>query len=127
MGSLNMNGPYDFNDDSIEFNITKISGGNYALGTVDKMTNNFHVTYVGRSDSDLKDRLKQQLIRLNDISNRFQKKNLSFKYSYAFSPKEAYEEECRNYHDFIGSKKLINNFHPEKPIDEKWICPFCKE
>jgi hypothetical protein len=127
MGSLNMNGPYDFNNDSIDSNVTKASVGNYALGNVDKETDNFHVTYVGRSDSDVKDKLRQQLSETKNTNYKYQTKSTSFKYSYASSPKEAFEKECRNYHDFVGSKKLINNVHPEKPMEVSWKCPVCNE
>jgi hypothetical protein len=127
MGSLNMNGPYDFNINSIDINVTKVCGGNYALGIADELTGNFHVTYVGRSDSDLKDRLKKQLSEKKNVISRYETKNISFKYSYASSPKEAYEKECNNYHSFVRSKKLINNVHPEKPKDINLRCPVCNE
>ncbi|HEY5561772.1 MAG TPA: hypothetical protein VIK72_08475 [Clostridiaceae bacterium] len=127
MGSLNMDGPYDFNINSIDVNVTKVCGGNYALGIEDKITGNFHVTYVGRSDSDVKDRLKKQLSETKSITTRYETKNVSFKYSYASSQKEAFDKECYNYHGFVRSKKLTNNGHPEKPKDESWKCPVCNE
>ena len=127
MGSLNMTGPYDFNKDSIDINVTKVSSGNYALGFLDKNSDNFHVTYIGRSDSDVNDRLKKQLSVTKNIISKYETKNLSFKYSYASSPKEAFEKECYNYHNFVNSKKLGNNQHPERSGDEEWKCPICKE
>lgn len=127
MGFLNMDGPYAFDNDSININVTKVSGGNYALGVVDKDTGNFHVTYVGRSDSDVKDTLIQQLSETKSTTSRYETKNVSFKYSYASSPKEAFEKECYNYHNFVGSKKLVNNLHPEKIKDVNWKCPICNE
>ena len=127
MGSLNMDGPYDFNNDSIDINVTKVCGGNYALGIEDKITSNFHVTYVGRSDSDVKDRLKKQLSQTKNITSKYETKNISFKYSYASSQKEAFDKECFNYHSFVRSKKLTNSGHPEKPMDVSWKCPVCNE
>jgi hypothetical protein len=127
IGSLNMDGPYDFNNDSIDLNVAKICGGNYALGIVDENTSNFHVTYVGRSDSDVKDRLKKQLSEIKNIISRYETKNISFKYSYASSPKEAFEKECYNFHNFVRSNKLTHNVHPEKPKDVCWKCPVCGE
>lgn len=120
-----MNGPFDFNNESIDNTVTDASVGNYALGTVDKNTDNFHVTFVGRSDSDLKDKLKQHLNETKNTGSRFETKNTSFKYSYAVSPKDAFEKECSNYHDFVMSKKLSNKTHPEKPDDMDWKCPIC--
>lgn len=127
MGSLNMNGPYDFNKDSIDINVTEVSSGNYALGFVDKNSDNFHVTFIGRSDSDLKDRLKKQLSITKNIISKYETKSISFKYSYASSPKEAFEKECYNYHNFVNSKKLSNNQHPDKSSDDGWKCPICNE
>ena len=127
MGSLNMSGPYDFNINSIDANVSEISGGNYALGFVDKNSDNFHVTCVGRSDTNLKDRLKKQLSVTKNIVSKYETKNISFKYSYASSPKEAFEKECYNYHNFVRSQKLSNNTHPEKPGGENWSCPVCHE
>jgi hypothetical protein len=127
MGSLNMDGPYDFNKDSIDINVTKVSGGNYALGFTDNNSDNFHVTFVGRSASDVKGMLRKQLSVTKNIISNNETKNISFKYSYASSPKEAYEKECYNYHNFVRSKKLTNNIHPEKSRDENWKCPVCNE
>jgi len=127
MGSLNMTGPYDFNKDSIDINVTKVSSGNYALGFLDKNSDNFHVTYIGRSDTDVNDRLKKQLSVTKNIISKYETKSLSFKYSYASSPKEAFEKECYNYHNFVNSKKLSNNQHPQSPGDEEWKCPVCNE
>ena len=127
MGFLNMDGPYDFNKDSIDINVTKVGGGNYALGFIDNNSDNFHVTFVGRSDSDIKGRLRKQLSETKNRISKFETKNMSFKYSYASSPQEAYEKECQNYHNFVNSKKLINNVHPEKPKDVSLKCPVCNE
>lgn len=127
MGSLNMIGPYDFNINSIDANVSEISGGNFALGFVDKNSDNFHVSYIGRSDSNIRDKLKKQLSETKNKASKFDTKNISFKYSYASSPKEAFEKACYNYHNFANSKKISNNVHPVKPDNEDWKCPICKE
>lgn len=114
MPSLEMNGPYDFNEESIENEIRKISAGNYALGRTNK-EGIFFVEYVGRSDSDVKGRLKQH------IGENYAK----FKYSYASSPKEAFDKECKNYHDFNRNAKLNNKIHPDRPENTNWKCQFC--
>jgi len=77
----------------------KTSPGNYSLGRVADGT--FYVSYVGRSDSDLNDRLK-------DWVGEYKK----FKFSYATSPKAAFEKKCQNYHDFGGAKSLIIKIIP---------------
>ena len=112
MASLDMQGSYELTEDKIDEVVTRISVGNYALGHKDGDT--FKVKYVGRSDNDLNDRLKDWI---GDYRR--------FKYSYASSPKAAFEKECQNYHDFGGKKKLDNSLHPDRPDGSKWECPVC--
>ncbi len=112
MASLEMGKSYDFNVKSINKIITRISAGNYALGYLNK-ENTFIVQYVGRSDSDVRGRLLQH------IDEGYE----AFKFSYATSPKAAFEKECKNYHDFNPSN---NKIHPDRPSDSKsWKCPRC--
>lgn len=114
MASLNMDGPFKLDEATIDSEVTKTSAGNYALGKKnDKGT--FLVGYVGRSDSDVNDRLK------------YWAKNSQrplFKYSYELSPKAAFEKECENYHDF---EPPGNDIHPDKPNDTNWKCPVCEK
>ena len=113
MALLNMNGPYSLNREEIDKQVTQKSAGNYALGKVsDKV---FIVNYVGRSDEDLNKRLKDW------VDDKYR----DFKYSYASSPKKAFEKECSNYHDFGESKKLDNDKHPQRPKEANWKCPVC--
>ncbi len=115
MASLGMEGPFDLNSKTIDSEVTRTSPGNYALGHVNK-ENTFVVNYVGRADSDLNKRIKDHI-------NEGYK---NFKYSYATSPKAAFEKECKNYHDFGESKKLDNEIHPDRPSNSKdWVCPKC--
>ena len=115
MASLNMRGPYELNKERINNVITKTSPGNYALGYEENGT--FYVLYVGRSDSDVNDRLKDWVEK---------KKNYKqFKYSYTTSPKAAFEKECTNYHDFGEKEKLYNENHPQRPDCTNWKCPIC--
>ena len=116
MATLNMIGTFDLVSSQIEKNVTKISAGNYALGRLED--DNFIVLYVGRSDSDLKNRL----ISWVGKNAKYKK----FKYSYADSFKAAFEKECNNYHDFGGKAKLDNEVHPDRPENSGWKCPRCK-
>lgn len=113
MASLNMEGPFDLDVESVSDVINRASAGNYALGKVNKATGNFVVAYVGRSDSDLKDRLTHWA---NESGHPL------FKYSYASSAKQAFEKECTNYHDFEPSE---NEIHPDKPENSNYACPVC--
>lgn len=112
MASLDMHGPYNLTNEEIDKQVTRISPGNYALGY--SKDNSFYVSYVGRSDADVNDRLKDWVGRYNQ-----------FKYSYASSPKNAFEKECHNYHDFGESEKLDNKVHPQRPTNTSWKCPVC--
>ena len=48
--------------------------------------------------------------------------------SNASNVKEAYDKECRNYHDFGGDEGLLNNVkHPDKPAEQDYKCPICGE
>lgn len=114
MPSLNMYGPYELNNDEISRIITRTSPGNYALGFIDK-EGKFRFKYIGRADSDIAGRLKRHL----NEGYTF------FKYSYASSPKAAFEKECQNYHDFDENKKLANKIHPDRPNNTNWKCPVC--
>lgn len=114
MPSLGMEGPYELTTDMIDECVTRKSCGNYALGVVSNSS--FSVRYVGRSDDDLNARLKSWVAKSSRYSH--------FKFSYASSPKEAFEKECRNYHDF-DSGKLDNEKHPERPDNTDWKCPVC--
>ena len=115
MANLDMQGPYPLNRERINEVVTRTSPGNYALGRSDDDT--FYVKYVGRADSDVKARLKEHL------SDGYS----HFKFSYATSPKAAFEKECRNYHDFGESKKLDNKIHPDRPDGSGWKCPCCNK
>ena len=113
MTTLNMNGPYELTTEIIDEVITKKSSGNYALGYL--ANQKFIVKYVGRADSDLNDRLKDHVDESYEM----------FKYSYATSPKAAFEKECENFHDFGGANTLDNKIHPDRPKETSWKCPRC--
>jgi hypothetical protein len=55
MQSLEMTGSYPLSDEAIDETMSRTSPGNYALGYMDDTS--FDVFYVGRSDSDVRQRL----------------------------------------------------------------------
>mgnify|MGYP007017318806 CR=1 FL=1 len=130
MASLNMQGPYPLTKDKIDEIITKTSAGNYALGYVNE-DKTFIVQYVGRADIDVSDRKSVVYVGRADadVASRLKQhvgeKYKRFKYSYATSPKAAFEKECHNYHDFGESKSLDNKIHPDRPANSNWKCPRC--
>jgi hypothetical protein len=139
MESLGMNGSYPLSHEIIDQMVSRTSPGNYALGYMDGAT--FMVFYVGRSDSDVKQRLHAWV----DAPSRSRKYAPSakaaygyrrrgplplgvpaldrvglgvdssytrFAFSYARSAEAAFEKESRNYHDFGGSDVLDNEAPP---------------
>ena len=116
MANLGLEGPWELTDDMVDQVISALGPGNYALGYTDIM-GNFIVLYIGRSDYDLND-------RLHDWTPYSKYKQ--FKASYATSAEAAFEKECRNYHDFGGSKRLENESHPDRPDGTDWVCPNCE-
>ena len=111
MASLNMSGPFSFTESGIDSAIHDNKIGNYALGSKNDK-NGLGISYVGRSDNDLKSELKQRL-QTHPHSH--------FKASYANSVEEAYIKECQNYHDFSPPE---NEIHPAKP-NSNINCPIC--
>ncbi|MCF8242580.1 MAG: hypothetical protein K9J16_14475 [Melioribacteraceae bacterium] len=112
METLNMNGPYRLDSETIDEKVTKTSAGNYAFGKKDE-EGNFLVGYVGRADKNLNSRLKSWIGKT---------KRPLFKYSYATSPKDAFIKECNNFHDFDPPG---NSIHPDRPDNSNWKCPQC--
>jgi hypothetical protein len=87
MASSGLKGSFALTDEKIDEEVTKTSPGAYALGYTSDET--FHIKYVGRSDSDVND-------RLHDWAGKYKR----FKYDYFGSAKAAFEKECNLYHDF---------------------------
>ena len=142
MGPLEMRGSFPLEDQVIDQVVGRTSPGNYALGYLDGDT--FLVFYVGRSDSDLRRRLHEWVgkpsayaryassakapwgIRRGSghswdtpaqgrVGARAESGYTRFAYSYASSPRVAFEKECRNYHEFGGSGALDNPARPVPP------------
>ena len=137
--SLEMSGPHLLSDETIDETMTRTSPGNYALGYMEDGA--FLVFYVGRSDSDLRQRLhdwvgapsaadqyapaskaawasRQSSLTplgtpaLGRVGIGVDSSYTRFAYSYAPSAEAAFEKECRNYDDFSGSGGLDNGAYP---------------
>lgn len=113
---------YDLTYDEIDRLVADGRKGNYAFGYLDER-GAFVVRYIGRSDSDLKEWIKHGIGDMeSDKALRYER----FKFSYADTVIDAYEKECRNYHDFGGENNLlVNKDHPAKPEGYKGKCPVC--
>jgi hypothetical protein len=138
MRSLEMSGAYALSDEAIDEALTRTSPGNYALGYMDGDT--FNVFYVGRSDTDLRQRLHEWVGMPSRTENHgsFAKASWGvhrrgqlpvdapalgrvgnaessytrFAYSYARSAEDAYAKEWRNYDAFGGCHGLDNETEP---------------
>ncbi|MFA5931505.1 MAG: hypothetical protein WC821_04310 [archaeon] len=120
MATLDMgNSIYNLDEKSVNNSIKPGSIGNYALGL--DTPSSFNVKYVGRSDTDLNQRLLAWCV--DKINGKVTYTH--FKFSYSSSIKNAFEKECINYHDFGESKSLANEIHPDRPKNTDWKCPKC--
>ena len=104
MGSLAVEGPFDFTSTQIDAKVLPRRIGSYVLGEL-RADGSFNVMYVGRSDADLNLELKTRLVA----------KYPKFMFSYAGSSTDAFIKECNNYHFFGGKETLDNQRHPDRP------------
>ena len=136
--SLEMSGSYPLSDSVIDEVLTRVSPGNFALGYMDG--DSFSVFFVGRSDSDVRERL-HDWVGMPSQRERFasnakapwavhhrgqiplgspgsgcvgnvDSRYTHFAYSYAVSPTAAFEKERRNFGDFGGCWALDNETEP---------------
>lgn len=115
MPSTNLNGPLKLRRSEIDRAVYSGTPGAYSLGDFDG--GSFFPRYMGRSDEDLSARLKQWA----DIGSY-----AYFKFCCFRTVLEAYNKECRLYHDWGGDRgKLDNDVHPAKPPSKAWSCPVC--
>lgn len=106
-----MSGPYPLDKATVDRTVAQAKGV-YALG---KNVSQVSMTanYVGRSDVDLNERLKQW------VDTR---KYSSFMFKTVLTVKEAYERECELYH---ALSDLDNEVHPAQPAGTNYTCPVC--
>ncbi len=97
----------DFTQD----NVMKVPEG--LLGVFQLGRGEANITFVGRADDDLRQRL---LDNLNKGYTHFQWTQLPW-------VKETYEMHCRLYHHAGGLKRLDNADHPYPPEGKLWRCP----
>ncbi len=109
MASPTLSDLHSLTGDNIDAFVTRTSPGVYALdGTT---ASSFIYSYVGRSDVDVNGRLHQWIGKYK-----------YFKFAYSSSAKNAFEDECRLYHDYNPPDNAI---HPARPTNSGWACPRC--
>ncbi|MGA2162153.1 MAG: hypothetical protein ABSG28_08170 [Methanoregula sp.] len=109
---LEMKGSFRLDKETIDQNVILDKPGNYRLGHRNESKDTFVVEYVGRSDDNLNRRLHEWI----------DKSYKRFKMRYANNPKEAFENECKEYHHYSN---LDNEDHPKKPDGTNLKCPYC--
>ena len=110
-----MKGPYSFTETNVDGNALAQSGS-YIL-----VDDNNIAIYVGRSDSDLKARLKKHFSE-KETNECIRKNRISVFYiENSQSPYEAYMLECEWYHKYAPT---CNSIHPSK-AHINWNCYVC--
>jgi hypothetical protein len=116
MPLIDMTGPYPLTEEDIDSRFQE-KIGNYALGVAAK--NIMAVKYVGRSDTNLNQRLKDHL---------GEEGYNAFEFAYTGNPELAYRKECRDFHAFVDRGFILDNkIHPDKPKGASLtlVCPVC--
>ncbi len=102
-----MKGPFLLEAKTLAREIDRALGGAFLLCDLAKV-----VRAVGRSDRDLP----------ADLLKRVGGKDaVWFYYEYAQNPKEAFEMECKFYHQYLTT--LTRRIHPVKPEGKDYKCP----
>jgi hypothetical protein len=111
MAETGLNGPFPLKAREIDLEIDRKSAGVYVL---DRSHDDgpFHISYVGRSDTDLNARLHEH-----------GEKYLRFKFEYHSSAADAFSKECWLYHEFNPPSTIA---HPPRPLGSGWKCGHCK-
>jgi hypothetical protein len=92
-------------------NVSKVPEG--ILGVFQLSRGEANISFVGRADDDLRERLMEQL---DQGYTHFQWVQLPW-------VKETYEMHCRLFHHGGGLQKLDNRDHPYPPEGKLWRCP----
>jgi hypothetical protein len=104
-------GPYRLTFDGINNAVSRRSAGVFALGRNDP-SGNFQVKHVGRSDTDIRNRLCECI-----------GSDTLFKFRFYGTAQGAFEKECELFHDFGPPG---NRIHPGRTKGSKWECPRCR-
>lgn len=111
MAETRLHGPSPLTYEGIDRAVEGIGPGVYALGRIDD-DYVFRIARIGRSDDDLKSRLYDHVGQYP-----------VFKHGFCGSAREAFNEECRLFHDFPGLPD--NERHPDAPNGTSYKCPIC--
>ena len=105
--TVSLSGRFPLNSTEIDRRVRARIPGVYVLSR-----GGTRADYVGRSDTDLRSRLKDYL----DSTYAY------FWYAEATSARDSFEKECNLFHDL---KPTDNAVHPRRPANCGWRCPRC--
>jgi len=105
-----LRGPFELEDDVIDREVAAHRPGAFVLGGSGTFT--LRDARVGRSDTNVNNQLHVYVGSYN-----------YFAYEYCFSAQDAFECECRLFHDVMPHD---NPVHPQRPPRTTWKCPRCK-
>lgn len=106
---------YNFDAMSVKAHVEQKRFGTYILG--DSADGYFFPKYVGRSDTCL----RRRLLTHNHFGDY-----PYYIFVYEESPKLAFFDECKWWHDCqISGIELDNKIHPDSPDGENLSCPYC--
>jgi len=111
MTSTGLLGPYRLTFDGIDTAVGRKSAGVFALGH-ENPAGAFVVRHIGRSDADLKSRLRDYI-----------GSDTMFKFRYFSTARMAFEKECELFHRFSPPG---NRIHPDRPQGTSLACPYCR-
>ena len=118
-GCADMQGPFPLLRSVILPAVANAPCGNYRLSKSD-LGETFVVDYVGRSDTQLAERIADHI-----NENEYK----TFVFCAKLTPGSAYRQECSDFHDFGGDIGLLENDpvlgHPHAPEGESLQCPVC--
>jgi hypothetical protein len=110
MANTGLLGPYRLTFDAIDAAVTQLHRAYLRWGMPTR--GRFCVNHVGRSDADIK-------IKLRDFIGS----DSLFKYGYFPSSEAAFQKECELFHDVRPPRNLV---HPGRPKGTSWECPHCR-
>lgn len=105
-------GPFQLTQQEVDNYVMGSVPGNFALGYV--KDHEFHAQYVGRADECINYRLKEWI-----------GKYTHYKFGYTLSLREAFDRQCRFYHELNANGELMNETHPQPPAGTDYKCPYC--
>jgi hypothetical protein len=103
-----MRGPYLLRPLQVDISVPTRVGGVYCLGKTGRT-----VTYVGRADHDLRDKIKSHWPEYQ-----------MFWYQPALSPRDAFLSHCQTFHKHADASMGAGD-HPSPPGNISVKCPIC--